>query len=196
MSERDAATSAETRSRTPKVTRGTGGGTDSARQTDTAHGDRGGDEALTLIEQVVRRETLVAAHARVVRNGGAPGVDGMTVADLMPSCRQHWARIREQLLSGTYAPQPVRRVEIPKPAGKGVRMLGIPTVPTDSFNRPCSKSSPPSLTPPSRMRALAFVRDGARTRRSSVPVVIPRRDIAGWWTWTSRNSSTGSTTTY
>lgn len=128
MSERDAATSAETRSRTPKVTRGTGGGTGSVRQTDTAHGDRGGDEALTLIEQVVRRENLVAAHARMVRNGGAPGVDGMTVDDLMAHCRQHWARIRKQLLSGTYVPQPVRRVEIPKPDGKGVRMLGIPTV--------------------------------------------------------------------
>jgi RNA-directed DNA polymerase len=77
---------------------------------------------------MVRRENLVAAHARVVRNGGAPGVDGMTVDDLMPYCRQHWVRIREQLLSGTYVPQPVRRVEIPKPDGKGVRMLGIPTV--------------------------------------------------------------------
>jgi RNA-directed DNA polymerase len=76
----------------------------------------------------VRRENLVAAHARVVRNGGAPGVDGMNVDDLMLYCRQHWARIREQLLSGTYVPQPVRRVEIPKPDGKGVRMLGIPTV--------------------------------------------------------------------
>ena len=64
----------------------------------------------------------------MVRNGGAPGVDGMTVDDLMPYCRQHWAPIREQLLSGTYVPQPVRRVEIPKPDGKGVRMLGIPTV--------------------------------------------------------------------
>jgi RNA-directed DNA polymerase len=77
---------------------------------------------------VVRRENLVAAHARVVRNGGAPGADGMTVDDLMPYCRQHWARLREQLLSGTYVPQPVRRVEIPKPDGKGMRLLGIPTV--------------------------------------------------------------------
>jgi RNA-directed DNA polymerase len=76
----------------------------------------------------VRRENLIAAHARVVRNGGAPGVDGMTVDDLLPYCRQHWARIREQLLNGRYVPQPVRRVEIPKPDGRGVRTLGIPTV--------------------------------------------------------------------
>jgi RNA-directed DNA polymerase len=128
MHEADADTRAETLSRTQKARRGTVGETRSARQTGTARGESSGDEALTLIEQVVRRENLVAAHARVVRNGGAPGVDGMTVDDLMPYCRQHWARIREQLLSGTYVPQPVRRVEIPKPDGTGVRMLGIPTV--------------------------------------------------------------------
>jgi RNA-directed DNA polymerase len=128
MHEADADTRAETPSRTQKAGRGTAGGTRSARQTGTARGESSGDEALTLIEQVVRRENLVAAHARVVRNSGAPGVDGMSVDELMPYCRQHWARIREQLLSGTYTPQPVRRVEIPKPDGKGMRMLGIPTV--------------------------------------------------------------------
>ncbi len=128
MGEVDADTTAEMSSRTPKARRGTTGDTSPARQTSTARTDSGGDTALTLIEQVVRRENLVAAHARVVRNGGAPGVDGMPVDDLMPYCRQHWARLREQLLSGTYVPHPVRRVEIPKPDGKGVRMLGIPTV--------------------------------------------------------------------
>ena len=80
------------------------------------------------MEEVLRRDNLVNAHARVVRNGGAPGVDGMTVDELMPYCRQHWARIREDLLNGRYRPQPVRGVEIPKPDGKGTRTLGIPTV--------------------------------------------------------------------
>lgn len=115
-------------SRTRKATRGTSGGTGSARQAGTARDDSRGTGALALIEQVVRRENLLAAHARVVQNGGAPGVDGMTVDELMPYCREHWARIREQLLGGTYVPHPVRRVEIPKPDGKGTRMLGIPTV--------------------------------------------------------------------
>jgi len=115
-------------SRAQKARRGTAGSTSTVRQTGTARDDPGGDKALTLIEQVVRRENLVAAHARVVRNGGAPGVDGMSVDDLMTYCRQHWARIREHLLNGTYIPQPVRRVDIPKPDGRGTRTLGIPTV--------------------------------------------------------------------
>jgi RNA-directed DNA polymerase len=80
------------------------------------------------MEEVLRRENLMRAHTRVVQNGGAPGVDGMPVNDLMAYCREHWARIREELLQGTYAPQPVRRVDIPKPGGKGMRTLGIPTV--------------------------------------------------------------------
>jgi RNA-directed DNA polymerase len=80
------------------------------------------------MEEALCRENVLAAHKRVVRNGGAPGVDGMTVDELMPYCREHWARIREELLGGRYRPQPVLRVEIPKPDGKGRRMLGIPTV--------------------------------------------------------------------
>ncbi len=67
------------------------------------------------------------ALARVKANKGSPGVDGVTVHDLPGYLEQHWPAIREQLLSGTYVPQPVRRVEIPKPDG-GVRKLGIPTV--------------------------------------------------------------------
>jgi RNA-directed DNA polymerase len=81
-----------------------------------------------LIEQVVQRDNLLAAYERVRANKGAAGVDGMSVDDLADFCRVHWPRIREQLLGGTYVPQPVRKVEIPKPDGKGVRMLGIPTV--------------------------------------------------------------------
>jgi RNA-directed DNA polymerase len=80
------------------------------------------------MEEALCRENVLAAYERVVRKGGAPGVDGMTVDELMPYCREHWARIRKELLGGRYQPQPVLRVEIPKPDGKGKRMLGIPTV--------------------------------------------------------------------
>src|SRR6266536_87163 len=70
---------------------------------------------------------LKEALRRVKSNQGSPGIDGMTVAALTDYLKQHWPNIREQLLNGTYEPQPVRRVEIPKPDG-GVRKLGIQTV--------------------------------------------------------------------
>ena len=80
-----------------------------------------------LMEQVVRQENATAAWLAVKRNGGAPGIDGMTTQQLRDHVRKHWETIRAKLLSGTYVPSPVRRVEIPKPNG-GVRLLGIPTV--------------------------------------------------------------------
>lgn len=80
-----------------------------------------------LMEEVCERENCKQALKRVKANKGSPGVDGMTVNDLTGYLKQHWPAIREQLLSGTYRPQPVKRVEIPKPDG-GVRKLGIPTV--------------------------------------------------------------------
>jgi RNA-directed DNA polymerase len=79
------------------------------------------------MEEVCERENCKRALKRVKANKGSPGVDGMTVHDLPGYLKQHWPAIREQLLNGTYKPQPVRRVEIPKPDG-GVRKLGIPTV--------------------------------------------------------------------
>jgi RNA-directed DNA polymerase len=80
-----------------------------------------------LMERVVERGNLLAALARVKRNGGGPGVDGMTVEGLPGYLREQWLQIRKALLAGTYQPQPVNRVEIPKPGG-GVRKLGVPTV--------------------------------------------------------------------
>src|SRR5207253_3736101 len=79
------------------------------------------------MEEVCERENCKQALARVKANKGSPGVDGMTVHELPGYLKQHWPAIREQLRNGTYEPQPVRRVEIPKPDG-GVRKLGIPTV--------------------------------------------------------------------
>src|ERR1035441_1180784 len=79
------------------------------------------------MEEVCERENLKRALQRVKANKGSPGIDGMTVEELPGYLAQHWPAICEQLLSGSYRPQPVRRVEIPKPDG-GVRKLGIPTV--------------------------------------------------------------------
>jgi len=81
-----------------------------------------------LMEEVCERENCRQALQRVKRNKGAPGVDGMNVHDLPGYLKQHWTTIREQLLKGTYRPQPVKRVEIDKPDGSGVRKLGVPTV--------------------------------------------------------------------
>lgn len=87
---------------------------------------RGSDDN-DLMEKVVARQNMLAALRRVEENKGAPGIDQVTVKDLRDYVREHWDRIREELLTGTYKPQPVRRVEIPKPGG-GTRLLGIPTV--------------------------------------------------------------------
>ncbi|WP_214830968.1 group II intron reverse transcriptase/maturase [Exiguobacterium sp. s56] len=80
-----------------------------------------------LMEQILSRENLIRALNRVVRNKGSHGVDGMPVQNLRAHVIEHWDTMKVELLSGTYQPQPVRRVEIPKPDG-GVRLLGIPTV--------------------------------------------------------------------
>ncbi len=76
------------------------------------------------MEEVCERENCKQALRRVKANKGSPGIDGMTVEQLSGHLKEHWPAIREQLLSGTYAPQPVKQVEIPKPDG-GVRKLGI-----------------------------------------------------------------------
>src|SRR6267142_2688257 len=81
-----------------------------------------------IMEEVCERVNLKEALRQVRSNKGSAGVDRMTVDQFGDYLKQHWPAIREQLLNGTYEPQPVRRVEIPKPDGGGVRKLGIPTV--------------------------------------------------------------------
>lgn len=84
-------------------------------------------ESSSLMEQVVSADNMQRAYQRVMRNKGAPGVDGMTVAQLADHLKHHWSVLRERLLTGEYRPAAVRAVEIPKPKG-GTRLLGIPTV--------------------------------------------------------------------
>ena len=97
-------------------------------------GERGGNTAAPsapqptdLLERVLDRGNLNRAWRRVKANGGAPGIDGMTVEAFPEWARVNWAPIRQAILTGTYRPSPVRRVEIPKASG-GKRPLGIPTV--------------------------------------------------------------------
>ena len=79
------------------------------------------------MEAAVERSNMLCAYERVVKNQGAPGVDGLTVAEFKPWLQAHWPSVRQALLAGEYMPAAVRKVEIPKPQG-GVRTLGIPTV--------------------------------------------------------------------
>ena len=83
----------------------------------------GGD----LLKSIVSRENMVRAYKQVRKNGGAPGVDGMTIEGLKMYLSEHYESLISSILTGTYRPLPVRRVEIPKPDG-GVRLLGVPTV--------------------------------------------------------------------
>ncbi|MBW2331676.1 MAG: group II intron reverse transcriptase/maturase, partial [Deltaproteobacteria bacterium] len=80
---------------------------------------------IRLMESILERNNMRCAIRRVVKNKGAPGVDGMTVRKVKRYLKRHWTKIQKALLDGTYMPMPVRRKEIPKPGG--VRLLGIPT---------------------------------------------------------------------
>lgn len=86
---------------------------------------------MVMLNRILERQNLIQALKRIEKNNGKHGVDMMPVQTLRQHILENWSAIKEQILSGTYEPQPVRRVEIPKPDG-GVRLLGIPTV-TDRF---------------------------------------------------------------
>ena len=94
----------------------------------TARRADSGPEAEQLLEAVVERENMWLALKQVERNRGAAGVDKIPVEQLRAYLREHWLRINAELLADDYRPQPVLKVEIPKPGRKGMRTLGIPTV--------------------------------------------------------------------
>jgi len=123
-----------------------------------------------LMEEVCELENCKQALQRVKANKGSPGVDGMTVDELPVYLKQHELEIGEQLRNGTYQPQPVRRVEIPKPDGQGVRKLGIPCV-LDRFVQQAvlqvlQKGWDPTFSEHSH---------GFRPGRSALPTSIGRR---------------------
>lgn len=98
------------------------------------------------MERVVSRPNMLAAYKRVRENKGSPGIDGVTVEQLPIWLKEDWARVREELLAGTYRPPPVRRHLIPKTGG-GERELGIPTVPDRLIQQALLQVLQPILDP-------------------------------------------------
>ncbi|MEO6723950.1 MAG: group II intron reverse transcriptase/maturase [Blastocatellia bacterium] len=129
-------------------------------------------EELQLMEAVVARENLLDAYARVMGNKGAAGVDEMPVEQLKPYLQEHWAQIKESLLNGTYQPQAVRCVEIPKPNG-GMRQLGIPTVVDRLIQQALHQVLSPLFEPDFSESSYGF-----RPGRSAQQAVLAAREYA------------------
>jgi len=140
-----------------------------------------------LMEEVCERENCKQALARVKANKGSAGVDGMTVQQLPEHLKQHWPAIREQLLSGTYEPQPVRRVEIPKPDG-GCESLASRRCWIGLSSRRRCRYCKADGTGRFPTTATGFVLGGRLIRRWKRRGSTSPRDIAGAWTWIWRNS--------
>jgi RNA-directed DNA polymerase len=148
-----------------------------------------------LMEEVCELENCKQALQRVKGNQGSPGVDGMTVDELPEYRKQHGLEIGEQLRKGTYQPQPVRRVEIPKPDGSGTGKLGIPCVLDRFVQQAVLQVLQKRWDPTFSEHSHGFDRGAARskwcTRRSSTSP----EGTAGWWISTGRNFSIESITT-
>lgn len=114
----------------------------------------------------------------------------MTVEALTPYLKEHWTRIREELLNETYVPQPIRRVEIPKPDEKGVRLLGIPTVLDRLIQQSILQVLTPVFDPHFSESSYGFRPGQGATTRSWRPKPTWKPDIALWWIWIWRSSST------
>lgn len=131
------------------------------------------------MEKVVARPNMLAALRRVERNAGAPGIDGVRTGDLLGQCQVEWPRIREELLNGTYEPLPVRRVEIPKSSGQGMRKLGIPTAMDRLIQQALLQVLTPILDPDMSQHSYGF-RPG---RRAQDAVEKARQYIADGYEW-------------
>jgi len=127
-------------------------------------------EAQELLEQIVATENMRKAWKRVRRNKGAPGVDGRSIQETAVLLREHWEEMKERLLDGTYRPQPVERVEIPKPGG-GVRKLGVPTVLDRTIQQAVHQVLSPLFEP-----GFSETSYGFRPGRSAHDAVLKARD--------------------
>jgi RNA-directed DNA polymerase len=147
-----------------------------------------------LMEEICDRENLTEALRRVKANKGSAGIDGMTVGALADHLKQHWPAIRERLLSGTYEPNPVRRVEIPKPDG-GVRKLGIPTVLDRLIQQAVMQVLQRQWDGTFPNTATGSDQDGRPIKQWRRRSNISPKATAGALTWIWRNSSIESITT-
>jgi RNA-directed DNA polymerase len=100
-----------------------------------------------MIQRLLPRENLLSALKRVEANKGSHGVDGMSVKTLRAHILQDWHQLRQAIEEGTYEPSPVRRGEISKPDGKGVRLLGIPTVTVRFIQQAIAQALNPMFDP-------------------------------------------------
>ena len=126
-----------------------------------------------LMEAVVERENMLKALRQVEANKGSAGIDGVSVGALRATLREHWPRIKEELLEGSYLPQPVRKVEIPKPGGKGMRQLGIPTVMDRLIQQALNQVMQPIFDPDFSESSYGF-----RPGRSAHQAVLKAREYA------------------
>ncbi len=160
----------------------------SRRNRDRKPGDTG-----TVNGGSLRAGKLQAGIGTSKANKGGPGIDGMTVDEVAEYLKQHWPDDPGPAVSGTYKPQPVKRVEIPKPDG-GKRKLGVPTV-LDRFIQQAvlqvlQRMGPDVLRAQLRVSARRSAHQAVAAAQEYLA-----RDTAGWWTSTWRSFSTGSTTT-
>ncbi|MDK1104306.1 MAG: group II intron reverse transcriptase/maturase [Actinomycetota bacterium] len=128
-------------------------------------------ETSGMMDAVVERENMAAALKRVEGNKGAAGVDNMPVDALRPYLHEHWPRIKEELLAGRYKPSAVRRVDIPKPGGKGMRRLGIPTVLDRLIQQALNQVMQPVFDPTFSVSSYGF-----RPGRSAHDAVLQARE--------------------
>ena len=132
-----------------------------------------------LLERIVSRDNLNLAYQKVKANKGSHGVDGMTVDELLSHLKQHGDELRQSILKGEYEPQPVRRVEIPKPDG-GVRLLGIPTVVDRVIQQAIAQELTQIFDPGFSENSYGF-RPGKSAHQA---VIAARRHIEQGYSWT------------
>lgn len=125
-----------------------------------------------LLEAILYKDNFNRAYKRVKANKGAPGIDGMTIAEALPYLKEHQQEITDRIYHGKYTPSPVRRVEIPKPDG-GVRKLGIPTVVDRTLQQAVTQQLVPIYEP-----LFAEGSYGYRPNRSAKDAILKVKEYA------------------